>query len=129
MMTKCRCCHPMLLDSGLLCASTAGEVKLMLGEFRRFVEEYILSYSNAINSWLNEEPPKGGWLKDARYVSENGSLEIVEDIRSSLGERDEVKEWLAACLLKTVPYRRLSVELLYQRRNIGDILWSSSNGR
>jgi len=101
-ITKCQCCYSMLLDSGLLCAGTTGEVTLMLSEFRRFVEENILAYSTAINSWLKEESPKEAWLKDARYVFENDALEIVEAVRSSLGEKDEVKVWLAACLLKTV---------------------------
>ena len=101
-ITKCQCCYSMLFDSGLLCVGTAGELRLMLGEFRRFVEENILLYSPAINSWLKEEPPKDAWLKSARYVTANGALEIVDDVRSSLGKRNEVKEWLAACLLKTV---------------------------
>lgn len=100
---ECLCCHPTLLDSGLLCVGIAGEVRLMAGEFRRFVEESILLYSTAINSWLKEEPPKHvTWLKSARYVSENIALEIVEEVSSSLGKRNEVKGWLVACLLKTV---------------------------
>jgi len=101
--TKCQCCYSMLLDACLLCAGTSGEERSMLDEFRRFVEENILLYSVAINSWLKEEPPKPvTWLKDARYISEEGASGIVERIHFSLGEKDEVKEWLAACLLKTI---------------------------
>jgi len=75
----------------------------MLDEFRRFVEENILLYVVAINSWLKDEPPKPvTWLKNARYVSEEGASGILERVHSSLGEKDEVKEWLAACLLKTI---------------------------
>jgi len=75
----------------------------MLDEFRRFVEENILSYSAVINSWLKEEPLKHvTWLKNARYISQNNVLRIAERIHSSLGEKDETKEWLAACLLKTI---------------------------
>ena len=99
---KCQCCYSMLLDSGLLCAGTAGEIRLMVDEFRRFTEENILTYSAAINSWLREESPRPvTLLKDARYIKENG-LEIAEKVHASLGEKDEAKTWLTACLLKTV---------------------------
>jgi hypothetical protein len=99
---KCQCCYPMLLDSGLLCAGTDGEIRSMVDEFRRFTEENILAYSAAINSWLRGEAPKPVTMpKDARYIEDNG-LEIAEKVHASLGEKDGVKEWLVACLLKTV---------------------------
>jgi hypothetical protein len=102
-VTKCQCCYSMFLDACLLCAGTSGEERSMLGEFRRFIEENILAYSVAINLWLKEEPMKRStWIKNARYVSQNSASRIVESVHSSLGEKNEVKEWLVACLLKTV---------------------------
>lgn len=98
---KCQCCYSMLLDSGLLCAGTEGEIRLMVDEFRRFTEENVLAYSAAINSWLREESKPVTPLKDARYIKDNG-LEIAEKVHAALGEKDEAKEWLTACLLKTV---------------------------
>ena len=99
---KCQCCYSMLLDSGLLCAGTDGEMRLMVDEFRRFTEENILTYSAAINSWLRGAHPKPVTMpKEARYIKDNG-LEIAEKVHAFLGEKDEAKEWLAACLLKTV---------------------------
>ena len=71
-------------------------------EFRRFIEENILAYSVAINLWLREEPIELTWIKNARYVSKGGALRIAGSVQSFLGEKNEVKEWLAACLLKTV---------------------------
>jgi len=102
-ITRCQCCYSMFLDACLLCAGTSGEERSMLDEFRRFVEENILVYSVAINSWLKEEPLKHTtWLKDARYISKDSASRIAEGVHSSLGEKNEAKEWLVACLLKTV---------------------------
>jgi len=102
-MTKCQCCYSMFIDACLLCAGTAGEERSMIDEFRRFIEENILVYSVAINSWLKEEPVKHiTWLKNARYISKDSASRIAERVHSSLGEKNEAKEWLAACLLKTI---------------------------
>jgi len=102
-ITKCQCCYSMFLDACLLCAGTSSEERSMSDEFRRFVEENVLLYSVAINSWLKEEPLKHvTWLKNARYISENDASSITERVQSSLGKKNEVKEWLAACLLKTI---------------------------
>jgi len=99
---KCQCCYSMLIDSGLLCAGKDGEIRLMVDEFRRFTEENILAYSAAINSWLREAHSKPVTMpKDTCYIKDNG-LEIAKKVRSLLGEKDEAKEWLAACLLKTI---------------------------
>jgi len=101
--TKCQCCYSMFLDAFLLCVGTSGEERSMLDEFRRFVEENILVYSVAINSWSKEETVKRSrWVRNARYVSEDTATRISERIHSSLGDKNEVKEWLAACLLKTI---------------------------
>jgi len=100
---KCQCCYSMFLDACLLCIGTPCEKKSMLDEFRRFIEENILAYSVAISSWLNEAQLRYiAWPKNTRYVSEDNVLRIAEKIDSSLGERNEVKEWLTACLLKTI---------------------------
>jgi len=100
---KCQCCYSMFLDACLLCAGTSGEKRSMLDEFRRFIEENMLAYSVAINSWLNEAPPKHvTWPENMRYVSEGSALKIGETIHSSLGKTNEVKKWLTACLLKTI---------------------------
>jgi hypothetical protein len=75
----------------------------MLDEFRRFIEENILAYSVAINSWLNKtQLEHATWPENVRYVSKDSALKIAENIHFSLGEKDEVKEWLTACLLKTI---------------------------
>jgi hypothetical protein len=75
----------------------------MLNEFRRFTEENILAYSVAVNSWLNETPPKHvKWPRNAYYVSKGRALKIADEVFSSLGEKDGSKEWLATCLLKTI---------------------------
>jgi hypothetical protein len=101
-VTKCQCCYSMFLDACLLCTGTSDEERSMLDEFRRFIEENTLAYSIAINLWLKEEPMKHfAWIKNARYVSKNDASRIVESVHSSLGEKNEVKEWLVACLLKT----------------------------
>ncbi len=100
---NCQCCDSMVLDAGLLCAGTDGEKRQIASEFRRFIEESILVYAIAINSWLKEARAKHVTpLKTARYITEDNALEIAESVYSSLGEKDEAKVWLTACLLKTI---------------------------
>ena len=100
---ECQCRHSMLLDTSLLCAGTLYEKRSMLEEFRCFVEENILTYAIAINSWLKGASPKLiAWPRDPRYVSKESASRIVERIHSSLGEKDETKNWLTVCLLKTL---------------------------
>jgi hypothetical protein len=71
----------------------SGEKRPMSDEFRHFIEENILAYSAAINSWLNEDPPQHiMWPKNMRYVSRDSLLKIAEKTHSSLSERNEVKE-------------------------------------
>jgi hypothetical protein len=101
--TKCQCCYSMFLNACLLCVGTSGEKRSMLDEFRHFTEENILVYSFAINSWLNKTPMKHAtWPENMCYVSKDSALKTAENIHSSLGKGDAVKEWLAACLLKTI---------------------------
>lgn len=100
---KCQCCYSMFLDAGILCAGRLSKKRLMLDEFRRFIEENILVYSVAINSWLKEAPLSHfTWVKNMRYISKGSVVAIAEKVHSSLGEKDEVKKWLAVCLLKTI---------------------------
>ena len=99
----CHCCDSMVLDSGLLCAGEFGEKMQMAGEFRCFIEENILVYAMTINSWLEGRSPKQvTWPKTAHYIAKNSALEIAERVHSYLGDKGEAKEWLTACLLKTV---------------------------
>jgi hypothetical protein len=100
---KCQCCYSMFLDAYLLCAGTSDEKRPILDEFRCFIEENTLVYSIAINSWLKQvSPTHVAWPENARYVSKDRASETVENISSSLGKPNEVKEWLVACLLKTI---------------------------
>jgi len=97
------CCYFMFIDAGLLCAGALGEKKSMNDEFRRFIEENILVYAVAINSWLKEIPSKHVTpIITPRYITKDNALEIIERVHSSLGEKDKAKEWLTACLLKTI---------------------------
>lgn len=99
----CPCNWTMFLDAGLLCAGTSGEKRSIFDEFRRFTEENTLVYTAKVNSWLTEVPSQDiSSVLSARYVPEGAESEVAERIRSYLGEKDEVKEWLMACLLKTV---------------------------
>jgi hypothetical protein len=96
------CAYSMIIDAGLLCTGTFGEKGQIVNEYIRFTEEYILAYAIAINSWLKEARSKHVTsLITPHYFTDNAS-EIVERVNSSLGEKDEAKEWLAACLLKTI---------------------------
>lgn len=100
---KCQCCYSLLVDACLLCVGTSGEERSMLDEFGRFVEENVLLYSVAVSSWLKGESLKHvAWLDSARYVSEESASGIARKVHSFLGEKNEIKEWLAACLLKTI---------------------------
>jgi len=100
---KCGCCFPMFIDAGLLCVGTLGEERSMVDEYRRFIEENILAYSVAVNSWLKGTPPKNIMtLITPSYITKDNALEIARGIHSVLGEKNEVKTWLTACLLKTI---------------------------
>ncbi len=102
-IASCVCCYGMMIDASLLCAAGADGPEAMLHEYRRFTEEHILAYALAINLWLVGAPPGPVSLLTApRYVPDERASQIVADVHSSLGERNAVKEWLAACLLKTI---------------------------
>ncbi|MFB0503894.1 MAG: hypothetical protein ACETWE_08680 [Candidatus Bathyarchaeia archaeon] len=113
-LPKCQCCYSMILDAGLLCAGTFGEKRSMVDEFRHFIEENILAYAVAINSWLKEVP-----LKHVPPIKTD-ALEIAERVHSSLGEKDEAKEWLTACLLKTIKDNQRWEGLKFKRTELID---------
>jgi len=96
----CLCSWAMVIDAGLLSAGTSGEPG---AEYRRFVEEHILACANAINSWLEGNSPQPVTvLRDARYVGGGNGSMIAQGVHSGLGARDDAKERLAVCLLKTI---------------------------
>ncbi|MCW4038111.1 MAG: hypothetical protein NWF13_05185 [Candidatus Bathyarchaeota archaeon] len=100
---KCQCCYSMLIDAGLLCAGTFNEKRSMRIEFQRFIEEHVLAYVLAINSWLKDERTTHVTsLITPRYITRDNVVVIAEGVPSLLGERDEAKVWLTACLLKTI---------------------------
>ena len=71
-------------------------------EICRFREEYVLAYSMAVNGWLEgSDPAPITSAVSCRYVTDEIAANIHDRVRSLLGERDEVKVWLASCLLKT----------------------------
>ncbi len=77
----CKCSYAMVIDAALLSIGESGKDK-----FKRHSEEHILAYCTAINSWLNDELP----------------IDAGKQIHALLGEKNSAKEWLAACLLKTL---------------------------
>ena len=92
----------MLITSAILCTGTFGEERQLFEQYG-FVQENILAYAAAINSWLGGTSPESvKWPQDRRYVTRDSSLQIARKVHSSLGKKDDVKEWLAVCLLKTV---------------------------
>jgi hypothetical protein len=93
---RCSCAQGMIIDAALLCAGQFSKKQSMVHEFRRFIEESSLVYAIAINSWLHEISVK-------EIASLNINLqEIAKRISFLLGEKNNIKEWLVACLLKTI---------------------------
>jgi hypothetical protein len=100
---RCGCCSTMFIDSTLLCIGTLDEKGSIFTEFRRFIQENVLAYSLAINSWLEEHAPENIIQSTTpSYITKEQALEIANDVHSSLGDKDEVEIWLTACLLKTI---------------------------
>ncbi|KPJ73592.1 hypothetical protein AMJ52_03490 [candidate division TA06 bacterium DG_78] len=93
---RCSCAQGMIIDAGLLCAGQFSGKQSMAHEFRRFIEEHSLVYAIAINSWLHEISVK-------EIASLNINLQATaKRISFLLGEKDNTKEWLVACFLKTI---------------------------
>jgi hypothetical protein len=95
-VSQCSCVIGMIIDAGLLCAGRFSKKQSMAHEFRHFIEENSLMYAIVLNSWLQEIPAK-------EITSLNMHIqETAKRIFFLLGEKDNVKEWLVACLLKTI---------------------------
>jgi len=99
---KCECIISMFIDSGLLCVGTLDDKRSMLDEFIRFIQECIVTLSFAINSWLEGTPPRNIQKLKPSYFAQEQALDTIKRVHYSLGEKNDVKVWLAACLLKTV---------------------------
>jgi hypothetical protein len=93
---RCSCAQGMIIDAGFLCAGQFSGKQSMVHEFRRFIEENSLMYAIVLNSWLHEIA-----VKEITSLNIN-LLETAERISFLLGEKDSTKEWLVACLLKTI---------------------------
>ena len=104
----CQCSYVMLLNAALICTGVFGEERPMgkemeLFEQWGFVEENILAYAAAVNSWLSGISPQSvEWPLDGGYVTSDSALQITQGVCEALGKKDKVKEWLATCLLKTL---------------------------
>jgi hypothetical protein len=100
---SCGCAPARLVDAALLAAGPWDERKEMGGLFEHFIQEYVLAYALAIDGWLEDKAWDGEiWPLEVRFVSRDEAATIAEEVRSCLGAKDRVKEWLAGCLLKTV---------------------------
>lgn len=110
----CGCSDGMLIDAILLCVGASDKTRSVLEEYNCFTQECILTYCLAINSWLRDsstEPVSS--MATVRYTTDSLARQLILGIHASLGKRSEVKEWLAACLLKTVKDNwHKSVELI-----------------
>jgi hypothetical protein len=91
------------IDAALLCVGASGKEEAVFAEFGRFVQENVLAYCLAIDSWLRAVPAEPVTsLTTTRYIADDVVRRLALRVHTSLGEKDEVKEWLAASLLKTV---------------------------
>ncbi len=96
------CCFSQQTDAAIISISgmDAEEAGKLL---RRFSEEYVLVYCDAVNSWLADLPPVNPWGGiDAIYVDEMEAKAVAEKIADTLGKKTPAKVWLAGCLLKTL---------------------------
>jgi hypothetical protein len=93
---QCPCAQCMIIDAGLLCAGQFNKKQSMAHEFRRIIEENSLVYAIALNSWLHEIS-----VKEITSLDINVQ-ETAKRISFLLGEKNNTKEWLVACLLKTI---------------------------
>jgi hypothetical protein len=99
---RCQCSYTMLLNAALICSRIPAD-ESSIYELHIFVWENTLVYATAINAWLKDSLALDfAWPETNRYVTGDNFLDITQRINSALGKKDETKEWLAACLLKTV---------------------------
>ena len=96
------CCFSQQAEAALICISGM-DAKKAVKHFRRFSEEYVLAYCDALNSWLADSHVVGPWADiEAFYVDEPEAEAIVEGTAETLGEKTPMKIWFAGCLLKTL---------------------------
>lgn len=94
------CCFSQQAEAALICISGM-DAKNVGKHFRRFSEEYVLAYCDALNSWLADSSIVGPWADiEAFYVDEPEAEAIAEETAETLGEKTPTKIWLAGCLLK-----------------------------
>ena len=99
----CGCSHGMLLDAALLCAGSPHRAQSVFDEYARFTQESVLAYAFAIDAWLLGQPTESvASLTATGYFSDDLAAQLAASVHASLGEANEVKEWLTACLLKTI---------------------------
>ena len=98
----CKCSYAMLVWAGMLCADTRPPDAPPEDVFLTFVQEHVLVYAAALNSWLSGSGDTGSSLPTMKSVSEADVESIAGNVHESLGEKTPEKAWLAACLLKTV---------------------------
>jgi hypothetical protein len=100
---NCACADELALSCGLLAVGVgAGDGALREPE-QRLTQEQILAYARALNAWLSGESLNGeSWPDEARYITAGLAGEIAGRVVDLLGAHNPAKEWLAACLLKTV---------------------------
>ena len=98
------CCFSQQTEATLLCLSgmEVGEAGKL---FRRFSEEYVLAYCDALNSWLADLPPVNPWADiEALYVDEAQAHTIAEES--------------AAILVGDVEKLSVSVPLIFAQNGI-----------
>jgi len=94
-----------LIDAALLCAGAEpGELLGALAwHLRCWQQELTLAYAAAVNVWLMAWPaPPFVWPEAAKFIDGERARAIILQTAIALGERTPQKEWLAACLLRTL---------------------------
>ncbi|MFW9843652.1 MAG: hypothetical protein ACFFEV_03675 [Candidatus Thorarchaeota archaeon] len=102
----CSCCERFYIDT-LLLVSKFIEPNEMYREMFRYHQECLLGYMFAINSWLIEE--ESTLVTDVMspiFLNQQMAKQIPIQVKRLLGERSQVKEWLAGCMLKTMRSNR-----------------------
>lgn len=99
----CQCSYAMLACAGILCADRSSPENPPERVFLTFVQEHILVYAAALNSWLSEDRPSvPPALTRLGSVSGTDATEISTSVHECLGEKSPEKTWLVASLLKTI---------------------------
>ena len=103
--TRCEgaaeCC--IMKQAEALLLSHSSDVDRGRRALHSFTMEYVLAYSDAVNSWLTGNPPFNPWnTMNGLYVDEDEAARIIDATHILLGEKTQVKVWLTGCLLKTL---------------------------